>query len=132
MAAYLGRVNAVGVLPSLLAVLAVVSAIPAFGRFFKRAEPERETSVNCLLLLLMMSAYAGYFWFLVLYPNPSEGNTIKATYMLHTFPFVAVLVGCLLERLRGRSQRLPLVAAALLVAAFLHNLPAMLTRFIGL
>jgi hypothetical protein len=83
------------------------------------------------MLLLVTSAYAGYFWFLVSYPSPDKGNTIKATYMLHTFPFVAVLVGCLLERLRDTSLRLRLVAAVLLVATFLHNLPAMVTRFRG-
>jgi drug/metabolite transporter (DMT)-like permease len=125
-------VNAVSIPASLLAVLAVVSALPACARFLRRAEPDHETSVTCLLLLLVIGAFAGYFWLLVSYPAPSKGNTIKATYMLHTFPFVAVLVGCLLERLRDTSPRLPLVAAAILVATFLHNLPAMLTRFIAL
>jgi hypothetical protein len=132
MAAYLGRVNAVSVPASLLAVLAVVAAVPAFGRLWRRAGPDRETSVTCLLLLLMISAYAGYFWFLILYPNTDKGNTIKATYMLHTFPFVAVLVGRLLERLRDASPGLPRAAAVVLVATVLHNLPAMLTRFRGL
>jgi len=129
IAAYLGRVNAVSTLPTLLAVAAVLSAGVAVGRFLRTHRPDRESSAQCLLFVLLCTSYAGYLWFLIMYPSPGKGDTIKATYMLHTFPFVAVLVGCLFDRLGRIAPRLQIAAAAVLVVTFLHNLPAMLTRF---
>jgi len=129
IAPYLGRVNAVSIPASLLAVAAVLAGVTACGRFLRHRSPDVETRVMSLLLLLLVSSYVGYLWFLVLYPNLDKGDNIKATYMLHTFPFIAVLVGCLLDRLGRRSPRLQIAAAGILPATFLHNLPAMLTHF---
>jgi hypothetical protein len=39
----------------------------------------------------------GYLWFLIRYPSPNKGDTIKATYLLHIMPIVGICVGLLLE-----------------------------------
>jgi hypothetical protein len=129
IAPYLGRVNAVSIPASLLAGAAVLAGITACGRLLRHRSPDVETRVMSLLLLMLVSSYAGYLWFLTLYPSFGKGDTIKASYMLHTFPFIAVLVGCLLSRLGRRSPRLQIAVAAILPTTFLHNLPAMLTHF---
>ena len=130
--AYLGRVNAVAALPSMLALAAVLAAGSALVGPFRQAEPDCEVRTRQLLFLLIVASYTGYLWFLVSYPNPGKGDTIKATYMLHTFPLIAVLVGCLLRRLERRFPALWLAAAASLAVALVHNLPVLLTRFGGI
>ena len=53
-------------------------------------------------------------------------TTIKATYMLPVFPFMALLAGDLLAAGAERSRRLVAGAVAGLVAVALHNAPALL------
>lgn len=64
-----------------------------------------------------------------MYPNPGKGDTIKATYVLSIFPFIAVCVGLFFERIEQRSRFITnfLLGAVLLVA--IHNLPAMVTHY---
>jgi Dolichyl-phosphate-mannose-protein mannosyltransferase len=133
MGAYLGRVNRVSIFPSLLALIATGAAM---REAFRRKTPlpaelaltERRKSLS-LLLLTVAFAFAGYLWFLILFPSLGKGDTIKATYMLHIFPVIAIFVGLLLERVEQQSRLISrLVIGALLVVA-LHNLPAMITHY---
>ena len=84
--------------------------------------------LSALILLALAATWAGYMWFLIMYPSIGRGDTIKATYMLHLFPYVALLGGMLIERIR---ERLPFVYAfviGLLLLVAVHNLPVMLTQ----
>lgn len=44
-------------------------------------------------LIFILSTLALYLRFLMNYPNRGIGDTVKATYMLQAYPFVALLVG---------------------------------------
>lgn len=72
---------------------------------------------------------AGFLWFVVQYTDTS-GDTIKASYILQAFPFLALLAAAWLRRLLDRRPRAAAVVVAVLMAAWAHNAQAMLTRYL--
>jgi hypothetical protein len=127
MSAYLGRVNLVSLFPSTLALASFVTAIWRVAR--ARDESGARWREDALLLLVIAATMAGYLWFLIKYPNPGNGNTIKATYVLHVLPFVAILVGELLDRIQVRSDVCFRLMAGALLACWVHNFLAMVTNY---
>ena len=75
----------------------------------------------------MLLSLAGYLWFLISYPVPGSGTTLKATYLLLIFPILALLAGDLAGRLPKRYRA---AALALIFACALHNSPVFFTHFI--
>jgi hypothetical protein len=124
--AYLGRVNLVSLLPSLLLVAGVLRAGASLVTWLRGDDDGRGAALG---FLLVAGSLAGYAWFLVCYSNPGKGDTIKGTYMLQIFPLLAWLGADLLARVRGRSPRAFAIVAAALVVAGVHGLGACVTRF---
>jgi hypothetical protein len=126
MSAYLGRVNLVSLFPTLLALVALTFALReaiAKPSLDLQANPQR------LLLLITVFSFAGYFWFLIKYPVPEKGDTIKASYMLHVFPLIAVCVGLFLEKIQKRSRLIPRLIVFCFIAVAAHNIAAMITHY---
>jgi len=159
MGKYLGRVNVAGLFPSTLYLLGLFGGFTALARLALntqmgikvryrlekaftslkiRAVPRegfqggtRDLAL-ALFVMIVIFSFAGYAWFLIRYPNPGKGDTIKAGYVLHVFPFLALMAGDLLERLRKRSNLLYIGVLVLLTLLTIHNLSAMLTHYIPL
>lgn len=127
ISAYLGRVNLVSLLPSLLAIAGAVIGAMHLGRaaFHNRSD---ESVALAFCFLAIVFSLIGYGWFLIRYPV-SNGVTIKATYLLHIFPFAAVLAGNALEVVRQKSIAAGAAILLILALVFIHNLPAMITRY---
>ncbi|GAB4578779.1 MAG: hypothetical protein Fur0022_15160 [Anaerolineales bacterium] len=128
VAPYLGRVNLLALLPSLLLFAGLALGLYHLARFFRQANPTE--AGNALLTLILLASLAGYFWFLVRYPNPGKGDTIKASYMLHIFPILALLAGQVLHSFLKTSSIKRLSTIFILTGITLHNLPAMITHYI--
>ncbi|NJN43610.1 MAG: hypothetical protein HC806_01975 [Anaerolineae bacterium] len=126
---YLGRINFVSILPSGFLLAGLALGIFHLIRFLK-AKPDPTITGNALIALIIIASMAGYFWFLVRYPALDKGDTIKATYMIHIFPLLAILAGQVLQKINHISPRLSRLTIILLFSIFIHNLPAMVTRFI--
>jgi hypothetical protein len=58
-----------------------------------------------------------------------KGDTIKATYVLHLFPLVAVFAGAFLSGLQGKSKLLYRFAVLGLLLTAVHNIFAMVTHY---
>lgn len=130
VAPYLGRVNLVSLLPSAFALAGLLlGAIHLWRLMWHRAATDQTKSL-ALCMLVVGCSLAGYMWFLIMYPNVDQGDTIKATYMLHVFPFVAIMVGNLLSVVHQKSSIAYLVILGLFGIVFVHNLPAMITRYL--
>ena len=127
---YLGRVNLVSLLPSLLALGAmiwtVLDLLPGRQEVWRFSANQESRG---FLLFSIWAVMVGYMWFLIMYPNLGKGDTIKATYALHVFPFLAILVGEFLARIKNISNPLYWIVLASLGLVFLHNLPASLSHF---
>jgi hypothetical protein len=112
---------------ALAALLVAAVSVTSFDREDKSAEPWRD--FNVLLLLAIAATMAGYFWFLIKFPNLEKGATIKASYVLNVFPFVAILVGELLDRIKGRSRPSYYLFVGFLWACGVHNCLVMVTHY---
>ena len=130
VAPYLGRVNLVSLLPSALALAGLMLGVLHLWRLVWHRAVTDQTKALALCTLVVDCSLAGYMWFLIMYPSLAYGDTIKATYMLHVFPFVAIMVGYLLHIVHQKSALAYAVILGLLGAVFVHNLPAMITRYL--
>ncbi len=130
--AYLGRVNLVSLFPTAIAIISLaMGAVGLVKRWRDRALMAGEWDTYAFLLLAIGTVMAGYLWFLIMYPSPGKGDTIKASFVLHIFPYVALLVGLLFERVRNRSRVLYGLILGGLGLTFIHNVPAMLTHYVS-
>ncbi len=130
MGAYLGRVNLVSTFPTAIALISLV--VGAMGIVQRQGDnalisPGRDT--YAFLLLAIGTIMVGYFWFLIMYPSIGKGDTIKATFVLHAFPFIAIMVGIFLEHAKKRSRFLYRLILGGLGFSFIHNIPVMLTHY---
>ena len=127
---YLGRVNVVSLFPSLLVLAAMIAAaveLLPWGQDIWHFTSRQV--VNSFLLLSIWATMLGYMWFLIMYPNPGKGDTIKATYMLHIFPYLGLLFADLLGKIRRNAELVYWVIMVGLGLCFLHNLPASVTHY---
>lgn len=128
---YLGRVNRVSLYPSAVALAALVAA--AIGILRRHGKDSSmisgQSDVYAFSLLAIILTMVGYFGFLIMYPSLGKGDTIKATYALQIFPFLAILVGILLARIKEQSHFLYWLILGGLGLSFVHNLAAMITNY---
>ncbi|MGD2059209.1 MAG: glycosyltransferase family 39 protein [Anaerolineales bacterium] len=128
IAPYLGRVNLFSTIPTSVSVVSFVLVLWALlrGRLF--GEDLRASSQKLVLFIsIILTTLLGYLWFLVQYPS-TDGDTIKATYILQIFPFLALLIGFVGDKLGQKRPRVVAAVIAALILVWFHNLPAMLTN----
>ena len=127
--AYLGRVNLVSLFPSAFALAALVFAV--FQSLRRSVSPfnARRKEFIGFLGLAIATSLGGYFWFLIMYPNLGKGDTIKATYMLHALPFLAIVAGNLLEHIERTTRWFYRLLLSGLFLTFAHHFWAITTHF---
>jgi hypothetical protein len=129
IAPYLGRVNLISILPTTLALICFGWGLLTSIKFiFNHTHYPNMLHVP-LFTTIILSTLIGYLWFLIQYPSP-DGDTIKATYVLQIFPFMAFLFGFVGARLSKAKTWIYPFILGLFVFTFLHNLGSMLTRYI--
>lgn len=126
--AYLGRVNLISLFPSTLALAGMILGTIHVRRLMGSPRVDEEAALAFLVLIVVFSL-TGYLWFLIKYPLLRNGVTIKATYMLHVFPFIAILAGNALQSIRRKYRWIGAAMFAGFALVFVHNLPAMITRY---
>jgi hypothetical protein len=132
MIRYLGMLNLAALIPSGLACAALLLGLLQVARLAFNRGVTAHTVWRALLSLAVWVSFAGFAWFLILYPSPGKGDTIKATYMLQTFPLVAVLAGDLLAGVADRHPRLYRAIAIAIALVVVIALPACISRFTAL
>jgi hypothetical protein len=123
---YLGRVNLVSVPMSILLGAAVIFSLWEIVRFTKLTGLEQEYLL--FVCLAMMCMLLGYGWFVYSYVMAST-KVVKATYMLQVLVLLVFPAAELLYRIRKRWPITYWVLLTILVLAFIHNMPAMITRY---
>ena len=104
IAAYLGRVNLAALGISALFIAGIMNGFRFFWLWLKGKNLDKFSTARAFIWLVIAVSAFGYFVFLILVPNPGNGDTIKATYLLHTYPLIALLTADLLETIRSRSR----------------------------
>ena len=128
---YLGRINLISLFPTALALAAICFGVTRCLRYVRLGENTDAAKGVVLVILYVAASLAGYLWFLIMYPNPEKGDTIKATYLLQIFPFIALMVGILLQVIREQKRLVYQIIMLLLIVVWLHNLPAMLSHYLS-
>lgn len=127
---YLGIVNVVGLLPSVVFLAGLVYGLLLVLAFIFRRRIGDSDRAGALLGMTAMATLIGYGWFLVRYQSLTQGgDLIKSTYLLQVFPFLALLAGLLVERVRARWLGIWPATLILLSAVFFLDLPAMITHY---
>lgn len=126
---YLANLNRVGLLPTILALAAIIVGTKGGLRFIFDFNNDNLHGAMCLFMGIISVSWLGYLWFLIMYPNPN-GDTIKATYMLHLFPLIAILMGSLLLIIQQRLRIVNRMLMIMLVLVLLYNLPAFFSRVV--
>lgn len=129
IAPLLRRAMVVALLPSAVFLLGWCLGVGSLVRPWIPGEEGSRNAGLALCVLLIASSALVYFAFLIQYPQPKKADTIKATYLLHAFPFAAVLAAEAMVRLQRRSALLYRLVAAALALAAAHNLPLLFTRY---
>ena len=126
---YLGRVNALSLLPSLVLLAGFAFGLVQLLQAWRQRLTDDETNLFALLGFFAASAVLIYTTFLVLYTH-EDATTVKASYLLHAAPVLAILAAEVLRRLEARNRRAFQLLMVGMGLVLLHNLPAMITRHI--
>ena len=126
MAPYLGHVNLASILPSLLLLAGFLFGVIQIFQLRRPLTFERTSAV--FITLLAASTIFGYLWFVYRYFMQTN-LVIKATYIIQLFIALLLLFAGFMEVIRKKSQLAYNLILFLLVLVFIHNLPAMITRY---
>jgi len=127
---YMGRVNAASLFPSLIMLAGFMLGIVYLVKsIFKSSDPEKIYTSFSLPQLVIVVSFAAFMYFLIMYPSPIKGDNIKATYMLHVFPFIAILAGEFVYKISQKSRLWYMAILILLVLSVAHNFPVFFTRY---
>jgi hypothetical protein len=126
IAPYLGEVNLASVLPSLLLFTGFVFGI--IHIFQPGKSPTSERTFLVFITLLALSTIFGYLWFIYRY-FAQNNLVVKATYIIQFFIALLFLFSGFMEAVRKKSQWAYNLILIVLTLVFIHNLPAMITRY---
>jgi hypothetical protein len=126
---YLGNVNLVSLIPSLIFAIGVIFGLGSLRQSLSSTNSSFESRAYSLFVLIVWISLAGYFWYLIKYTMIPKGATIKATYMIQIYMVLPFLAASFLEKIRATRPRFYLLILALAFAVFAHNLPAMISHY---
>ncbi len=123
---YLGRVNLVSIPTTFLLLGAVLISLVDIFRLSRSAGLEKEYLLfMCLVVAAMLS---GFSWFIYSYVMAST-KVLKTAYVLQGLVVLTLPAAELLEMIRTRRKVVYVVIILILAAAFIHDVPAMITRY---
>jgi hypothetical protein len=126
---YLGRVNLVSLIPSLIFAGGMLFGLGSLRQSLISTESSFESRAFSFFVLIVLISLAGYLWYLLTYTMIPKGATIKATYMIQIFMVIPFLAASFLEKIRATNSRLYFLSLGLILAVFVHNVPAMITHY---
>ena len=126
---YLGRVNLVSLLPTVLFFAGFIKAGENLVQLIHRKNYDLNKIAFGYLVIAIVISFLGYGWFLIKYPVIPKGTTIKATYMIQIFVLLPFLGAEFLEYIRLKTTRTYVLILCLLGLVFIHNLPATFSRY---
>ncbi len=126
---YLGKVNFAALLPSFILTVGMVLGLRSLIHSLRSRTLSFESQAFAFLFLVVLISLSGYLWFVIKYPLLPRGTTIKATYMIQIFMALPFLAANFLENIRVTKPWIYRICITLILIVFVHNLPAMITRY---
>jgi hypothetical protein len=129
MSATLGRANRLALGMSALFAAAFLFGANQLRLWLKGGGMPRFTLSMAFIWLALLISFAGYLVFVIIVPNPGNGDTIKAVYLLHTTPLIALLSAGLMEAVRARTTLGYALIWLLILITYLALIPTFYTRY---
>jgi len=85
--------------------------------------------MRALCVSVCLAGLAAFALFTIAFPELQRGDTLKASYLLHLFPLLALLGAALLERVRRATPRTAWLVAFALALSLAANLPRHFTSY---
>lgn len=126
IAPYLGRVNAVALLPTAVVLAGAWLGLVQLAKMLTAGRATGDAPGLGLAAAVLTVTAGGYFYLLVGYP----ALDVKAGYLLHIVPFAAVLGAAALSRVATTRPLLHRRLGLALLLAGLHNAPLFFTRYV--
>ncbi len=126
--AFLGRVNLVSLLPSLLLVAGFLTGLFYIFRYLLIKPADSQLASISFIALGILFSLIFYFWYLLAYTDV-RGITVKATYMIQVFMLLPILGAEILELIRAKNRYVYAGLCLLLLAVFLIDFPVLITRY---
>jgi hypothetical protein len=128
IAQYLGRVNLISMIPTGFALLCFGWGFMISIKSIFNQDRYADALHVPLFTTIILSTLLGYLWFLIQYPSP-DGDTIKSTYVLQIFPFIALLMGLFGAQISRDKHWIYPAIFGLILLIFLHNLGSVITHY---
>jgi hypothetical protein len=128
MIPYMGRVNLVSIYPSLILLAGFLGGGIALIKGLRSKEIHPEQLFLAFLFMTIGISWIGYLWFLISYTF-HDGVNNKATYMIQIFMALPILASMFMEKIRTINSTIYKLGMLVLLLVFIHNLPAMITRY---
>lgn len=129
MSQFLGRVNLIAVGMTALLIAGFLYGARQAWLWLKDARPDKARSAYTFIWLAAAISFAGYLVFVIMVPNPGNGDTIKATYLLHISPLLALLTAGSMETIRGRTRLGYGLVWAVIISTFAFLIPTYFTHY---
>jgi hypothetical protein len=129
MSAYLGRANRLALGMSALFAAAFLFGANQFRLWLKGPGLQRITLSMAFIWLAALISFAGYLVFVIIVPNPGNGDTVKAVYLLHTTPLIALLSAGLMDSVRARTNVGYALIWLLIIFTYLALIPTFYTHY---
>jgi hypothetical protein len=123
---FLGMVNLYATIPTMILLLGVLFGIINLFKLKAPLSPDR--LALGLLTLIAVSSFLGFLSYVIKYFLVAP-SVLKPTYILQLFIALLFPAADLLEIIKQRSNILYLLIVVSLIVVFLHNFPAMITRY---
>ncbi len=121
MKAYLGRVNITSIFPT---ILIICSFLGILFDIFKNNKHFFETNLpilELLLILVIIFTTIGFLWFVISYPEKTDGDTVKSTYIIQAIILFPLLVGIYVKEKIKNNSKIWAVLIITLGAIFIAN-----------
>ena len=122
---YLGRVNLFALLPTFLFIFGIFYFFVIFKKFNINQKIIYTTFLLCISFM-----WIGYMWFVIKYPNYSKGDTIKATFILQLIQLLPFF-GSIFVIHNLKKRWIFNLLYSVFIFILIHNIPAMISRYLG-
>ncbi len=126
---YLGRVNAVALIPTTLYLLGLLYCFKFLKSGKHKFEKNKELKVFYFLITIFtVTGFAGFLWFNIKYPE-EKGDTVKAAYIIYLLNILPFYGALFLNRIKNLNLKFYKILYSIVFLIFIHNIPTMITNF---
>jgi len=127
---YPGGVMVLSLFPTMILFAGLAIGYGYLIRFLMvwKKDIDKRAIMFAFIQLILFWTMVGYGWFVIQYIDPGKGGPVKGSYMLHVYPYLALLGGEALYHLKQRSRIAYPATIGLLMIVYVYSIPMYFTQ----